>query len=119
MTIVFEKESYEDIYRGYIKTYGLGNNFTTNNGGTCYVNSAGVFYYFRGKLHRTDGPASISKISYGPISNSDAAFVVKPEWFVNGIDITHKTDWLKENNIDRDNISNVDMLLINLIWNTQ
>ena len=118
MTNVFNKESYEDIYRGYIKTYGLGNTFTTNNGGTCYVTSAGVFYYFRGKLHRTDGPAYISKISYGQISNSDAAFVVKPEWFVNGIDITHKTDWLKENNIDHDNISNDDVLLINLIWNT-
>ena len=68
--------------------------------------------------HRLDGPASISKIGYGPISSSDAAFVVKPEWFVNGINITHKTDWLKENNIDRDNISNDDVLLINLIWNT-
>ena len=62
MTNVFNKESYEDIYRGYIKTYGLGNNFTTTNGGTCCVTSTGVFYYLRGKLHRTDGQHPLVKL---------------------------------------------------------
>ena len=61
-------------------------------------------WFINGKQHRLDGPAVI-------YCNS------KVGWWVNGKNITeHVTYWAKENDIDLDNLSEDDKLLIKLIW---
>jgi len=60
-------------------------------------------WYKQGKRHRIDGPAWISPIS--------------SEWWINDFEITFKIrQWAKDNNIDLNNLSEVDKLMIKLTW---
>ena len=61
-------------------------------------------WYIHGKRHRLDGPA---------VEFADG----RKFWCVNGKEITTKiAQWAKENDIDLDNLSEDDTLLIKLIW---
>jgi len=84
-------------------------------------------WYLNGELHREDGPA----IEY---SNGDMAWVINGEthrldgpavkfgnwatsWFINDYEVTEEiTQWAEENEIDLDNLSEDDKLLIKLVW---
>ena len=62
------------------------------------------FWFVHGVQHRLDGPAIIW------------ADGVK-EWCVNDIEITEEiTKWAKELSIDIDNLSEVDIALIKIVW---
>ena len=61
-------------------------------------------WHVNGKLHRLDGPAKI-------YSDGDK------EWFINDSNVTDIiTDWANENDIDIDNLTEDDKLLIKLVW---
>ena len=84
-------------------------------------------WYINGKLHREDGPA----IEYrngdtewfinGKLHRLDGPAIIwadgVKEWCVNDIEITEEiTKWAKELSIDIDNLSEVDIALIKIVW---
>ena len=61
-------------------------------------------YWVCGKIHRFDGPAYIRHNGY-------------TSWYINGFFVSDEiTEWAKENNIDLDNLTKYDKLLIKLVW---
>ena len=61
-------------------------------------------WWINGKLHRLDGPAYI-----GVYGNKN--------WYINNHHVTLQiTKWAKENNIHLDNLTEVDKLMIKLVW---
>ena len=71
--------------------------------GPAYIGSDGSqYWYLNGKLHREDGPAYIG-------SNGSQ------KWYLNGNDITKDVnDWANERNIDLNNMSDMDMMVLKL-----
>jgi hypothetical protein len=66
-------------------------------------------WYCHGKCHRLDGPA-FYQVRLG--DDSDANY-----WFINGHDVTKKIHaWATERNIDLNNLSELDKLIIHLEW---
>ena len=64
----------------------------------------GQFWFINGKRHREDGPAAI-------YSNGGQF------WNINGHDITYEiTEWAKDRDIDLDNVSEIDKMIIRLEW---
>lgn len=72
--------------------------------GPAIVDQDGNEYYFsNGKLHRLDGPAII-----------EDGF---EEWWINGRGVSDEIiQWAKELNIDLDDLSEDDVILINMKW---
>lgn len=61
-------------------------------------------------LSRLDGPVYINK-------ETDENGKNITEWWVNGFHVTDEiTQWAKDNDIDLDNLSEDDKLLIKLVW---
>ena len=67
--------------------------------------SSGIkLWFIHGKRHRLDGPAA---------KHDDGSSY----WYIRGNDITRKiTKWAQDNNIDLDNLTNDDKILIKLVW---
>ena len=64
----------------------------------------GKDWYVNGVKHRLDGPATINRIG-------------NKIWFINGFDVNNKiTKWAKERDIDLDNLSEEDKMIIQLEW---
>ena len=96
----------------------MGNNLT------CIVENSGTkFWYNNGKLLRIERHDGIT-FWYGPgktLHRLDGPAVIwindENEWWINDKCITHKiVPWAEENNIDLNNLSEDDKLLIKLIW---
>ena len=61
-------------------------------------------WFINGKLHKLDGPAIIW---------NDGSYL----WYINSYNVTNKIhQWAKENDIDLNNLTDVDKLLIKLTW---
>ena len=66
-----------------------------------------VFWYVEGVNHRLDGPAVI-----GGIKGLEYT-----AWWINGYEVTYKiATWAHENDIDLDNLSEDDKVMIKLAW---
>ena len=62
------------------------------------------FWYINGKRHRENGPAAINSAG-------------RQFWFINGYDITDQiTEWAKYRDIDLDNLTEMDKMIISLEW---
>ena len=84
-------------------------------------------WYINGVLHREDGPAIELKngtkywIIDGERHRLDGPACVYPDmvssWHINGHRVTAQiTKWTTDNDIDLDNLSEDDKLLIKLVW---
>ena len=62
-------------------------------------------WYLNGKVHRLDGPA---------IEPCDGEIYY---WYINGKNVTDKiTTWAKDNGINLDNLTDVDIAIIKIVW---
>ena len=103
----------EDYYY-YRTTYGCG---TFNVGDLVLtITSNNAKFCKNGKIHRLDGPAYHSTYT----SKSDIMYVddkLVRRWHINGYDVTNEIyPWAKENDIDLNNLSEDDKILIKLVW---
>jgi len=98
------------------------------NKSTCEIDNDGAKrWYLNGELHREDGPAiefaddgkqwcingEYHRLN-GPAYIGAYGYT---EWWINGHDVTKEiTQWATENDIDLDNLTEVDKLMIKLTW---
>lgn len=85
-------------------------------------------WYFNGKCHRVDGPAvEYTNETKKWFINDKCHRIDKPAiepcdgkiyyWYINGHEITDEiTQWAKDNGIDLDNLTDVDIALIKIVW---
>ena len=74
------------------------------NGPTIIYPDGEQFWYINGKRHRENGPAAINSAG-------------RQFWFINGYDITDQiTEWAKYRDIDLDNLTEMDKMIISLEW---
>ena len=86
------------------KTWNLNGNLHRLDGPAIDCKDGTKFWFVHGVPHRLDGPAKIY---------SDGTKL----WFINNIHITEEiTKWAKELSIDLDNLSEVDIALIKIVW---
>jgi hypothetical protein len=82
-------------------------------------------WYLNGNIHREDGPAVIHPngtqvwLLNGNIHREDGPAFIDPNgtqcWFLNGKEITDEVnDWAKERNIDLNNLSHNDRIILKL-----
>ena len=92
-----------ETYQHYREKYGIGVH-QVNTYDNIEVVTNYVKFWSNGKRHRLDGPAMIW---------SDEL----PIWYINDtcVDIIIKV-WANDNNIDLDNLSEDDKILIKLVW---
>ena len=99
-------------FNDYVNTYGYGRTIINEK---CYITVSVVdkdvvyttdnSYYW----HRLDGPAYIDFDTNGNIYLKD--------WYINDYYVTDEiTQWAKDNDIDLDNLSEDDKLLIKIVW---
>ena len=111
-----------------------GDIFWTKNGklhredGPAVIYPDGTQYWFiSGKLHRENGPAVIypdgRQYWYinGDRHREDGPAVIYPDgeqyWYINFHDVTNKIKkWAKDRDIDLDNLSEMDKMIIKLEW---
>ena len=115
-----------ESYEYYYNKYGVGWYFF--DGGGFYVYQKYVeFYDMNDNTHRLDGPATI--YSNGALSWSknngyhrlDGPATIdsegKTKWWINGNDITTNIkSWANDQDIDLNNLSDDDKVLIKLTW---
>lgn len=86
------------------KKWTLNGIFHREDGPAIEYTNGDKEWYINGKLHRLDGPAII--YSNGRVN-----------WCVNGYSIMNKiVPWAEENEIDLDNLTDVDIALIKIVW---
>ena len=86
------------------KKWTLNGIFHREDGPAIEFSNGEKQWYINGKLHRLDGPAII--YSNGRVN-----------WCVNGYSIMNKiVPWAEENEIDLDNLTEVDIALIKIVW---
>ena len=115
-----------------IDTYGhkywfLNGKLHREDGPAAEYNTGNKEWYINDILHREDGPAIDCKDGTkfwfvhwvqhrldGPaVKHSDGSSY----WYIHGNDVTDEiTKWAKDNDIDLDNLSEDDKLLIKLVW---
>jgi hypothetical protein len=91
-----------------------------------HTDSYGTEYWYKdGKIHREDGPAYISKngtkawYKDGDLHREDGPAVIHPNgtqyWYLNDKHITDDiTIWTKERNIDLNNMTDEDKIILKL-----
>jgi hypothetical protein len=83
------------------------------------------FWYKDGKIHREDGPAYISKSGNqawykdGKVHREDGPAYIDSDgsqyWYINNKDITDDiTNWAKDRNIDLNNLSDDDKMVLKI-----
>ena len=86
------------------KSWRLNGMFHREDGPAIEYYHGPKIWFKYGDYHRLDGPAII---------RWDGSFL----WFINDNDVTDEiTNWAKDNDIDLDNLTNVDKVLIKLVW---
>ena len=110
--------NHPETYEYYFNTYGVGTHqhhnqtlhvkyehkFHSRHNVVIFMNEIKEFHRLDGQFHRLDGPAIIYR---------DGTL----KWFINDHNVTPDIhQWAKENDIDLDNLSEDDKLLIKLIW---
>jgi len=84
----------------------MGDDYHREDGPAIIWNNGDTEWFSHGKHHRLDGPAF--EFINEPFNN---------EWWISGKCITQQiVPWAEENNIDLNNLSSSDKLLIKLVW---
>ena len=96
-----------------IKRWKLNGELHREDGPAIEFSDGSKYWYKHDKPHRLDGPAVIQNtkklLKYNTLS--------KIIWFINGHNVTDIiTNWAKENDIDLDDLTEDDKLLIKLVW---
>ena len=93
--------------------------------GPAVINGVYRAWFINGKLHRLDGPAIIDVDRQewfidGELHRIDGPAVITGDyqaWYIHGYIVTDKIhEWAKINNIDLDNLTDDDKVLIKLVW---
>ena len=96
-----------------IKRWKLNGNLHREDGPAIEWDEGSQYWYKHDLPHRLDGPAVIQH------HNKLLKFHNKPKiiWFINGHNVTDEIrTWAKDNDIDLDNLTEDDKLLIKLVW---
>ena len=98
-----------ETHEYYLEKYGIGWHLLGNNINLCVDINYVEFHKMINHtsfLHRLDGPAIICRPPQEPA-----------EWHINGYEITSKIQqWGDTQNIDLDNLTEMDKVLIKLTW---
>ena len=91
-----------DVYDN--KRWYINGQIHREDGPAIELKSGTQIWCFEGEYHKLDGPAFI-------LVNAGS------EWWINGFFVDEEiTTWASENDIDLDNLTDVDKLLIKLTW---
>ena len=115
------------IFPDGIQQWHINGKLHREDGPAAIYSDGTQFWYINGNLHREDGPAAIysNGRQYWFINSErhreNGPAVIYPDgthqWFINGHDITHKIKkWAKDHDIDLDNLSEMDKMIIKLEW---
>ena len=116
-----------DKHSGVISYYNDDFNTHREDGPAMIYPDGRQYWYINGKLHREDGPAAIypngTQYWYinGKRHRENGPAVIYPNgeqhWYINFHDVTDKiTEWAKERDIDLENLSEMDKMIISMEW---
>ena len=117
-----------ETHEYYLEKYGLGIH-SLMDGGEIHISDYKIVFRSNGNIHRDNGPARIwcdgDQAWYidGELHRIDGPAVMniydndEQEWMINGYNVDWEIrQWANDNNVDLDNLTEQDKILIKLVW---